>query len=370
MPSDDTYNTLSSSNSTIDKQQSHLVLNDKCRIDYESGHVVSKEIQSGKGIERNSMLDCDETTKLISSDKDRNSITSDLKIHGCIRNVTLKSSQTQCNDPQQCLWSEPKDKLILLTSHNSNIYRDNYLEQSEHSVLNEHSRSQENDESATLKISDENTKEEYVKQGICESIEDLEKHDSTLDQKKDYTRNNDSVQEYVRVDHDGSVKSNYQRQNNRYTQQDNSYYHRVTQPLIVQSKNSVQCRTLDESDNNEKTVVLIKEEKQNKCVNSSKTFSDDTINVSHSNMFNTKLIRNSEHVSIDVSLEKTIPSTHDENKTRQTQEDLEEFNTRSSFNSLTTENETSGDLCSGISDYLLVDQCDSSHCEQPDDDSI
>lgn len=144
----------------------------------------------------------------------------------------------------------------------------------------------------------------------------------------------------------------------------------MTQPLIVQSKNSVQCRTLDESDNNEKTVVLIKEEKQNKRVNSSKTFSDDTINVSHSNTFNTKLIRNSEHVSIDVSLEKTIPSTHDENKTRQTQEDLEEFNTRSSFNSLTTENETSGDLCSGISDYLIVDQCDSSHCEQPDDDSI
>lgn len=163
LPSDDTSNTLSSSNSTIDKQQSHLVLNDKCCIDCESGHVVSKEIQSGKGIERNSMLDCEETTKLISSDKDRNSITSDLKIHGCIRNVTLiESSQTQCNDSQ-------------------------------------HSRSQENDESATLKISDENTKE------ICESIEDLEKHDSTLDQKKDYTRNNDSVQEYVRVDHDGSV---------------------------------------------------------------------------------------------------------------------------------------------------------------------
>jgi hypothetical protein len=78
-------------------------------------------------------------------------------------------------------------------------------------------------------------------------------------------------------------------------------------------------------------------------------------------------------VSIDVLLEKTIPSIYDENKTRQSQEDLEEFNTRFSlteFNSLTTENETSGDLCSGISDYLLVDQCDSSHCEQPDDDSI
>jgi len=361
LPSDDTSNTLSSS--TIDKQQSHLVLNDnKYRIDYASGHVVSKEIQSGKWIERSSMLDCDETTKLISSDTneklDRNSITSDLKIHGCIGNVTLKSSQTQCNDSQQCLCSEPKDKLILLTSHNSNIYRDNYLEQSEHSVLNKHSRSQENDESAILKISEENTKEEYVKQWIRKSIEDLEKHDGTLDQKKDYTRYSDSVQEYVRVDHDGSVKSNYGRQNNRYTQQDNSYYYRVTQ-LILQSKNS---------GNNEKTVVPIKEEKQNKRVNSSKTFSDETNNVSHSNTFNTKPIRNSEHVSI----EKTIPSTHDENKTRQSQEDLEElarFNL-TEFNSLKTENETSGDLCSGISDYLLVDQCDSSHCVQPDDDSI
>jgi hypothetical protein len=63
------------------------------------------------------------------------------------------------------------------------------------------------------------------------------------------------------------------------------------------------------------------------------------------------MFRFSEHVSIDVSLEKTIPSIYDENKTRQSQEDLEEFNTRFSlteFNFLTIENETSGDLCSEL----------------------
>jgi hypothetical protein len=79
------------------------------------------------------------------------------------------------------------------------------LEQNGHNVLNKHSRFQENNESETLKTSEENTKEEYVKQWIRKSIEDLEKHDSTLDQKKDYTRNNNSVQEYVRVDHDGRI---------------------------------------------------------------------------------------------------------------------------------------------------------------------
>ena len=366
LPSDSTSNTLSSSSSTLDKQQAQLALNDNnCRIDHLSSHVVSSEIQSGKGIEISPMLDCDQSTKLISGDTnellDRNSNPSGL--HDCIGNVTLQSSEAPCNYSQKCCCGEPKD----------NIYLDKYLEQNGHNALNKHSRFQENNESETLKTSEENTKEEYVKQWIRKSNEDLEKHDSTLDQKKDYTRNNDSVQEYVRVDHDGSIKSNYERQNNSYTQQDNSHYYRVTQPLMLRSTNSVQCRTLDESGNNEIKVASIKEEKQSKRVLSSKTLTDETNNASHSNTFNTKPIRNSEHVSIDVLLEKTIPSIYDENKTRQSQEDLEEFNTRFSlteFNSLTTENETSGDLCSGISDYLLVDQCDSSHCEQPDDDSI
>ena len=78
LPSDSTSNTLSSSSSTLDKQQAQLALNDNnCRIDHLSSHVVSSEIQSGKGIEISPMLDCDQSTKLISGDTnellDRNS---------------------------------------------------------------------------------------------------------------------------------------------------------------------------------------------------------------------------------------------------------------------------------------------------------
>lgn len=381
LPSDTTSNTLSSSSSTLEKQQQpHLALkDDNCCIDHLSWHVASKEIQPGERIERSVLLDCDERTALISSNKnemlDRKSTESDLNIQGCKGNDISNYSQTQCNGSQPCCCSKPRDQLFLLRSHDSNIYQAKCLEQDGHSVLHKHPSSQENDESTTLKISEEKNIEEYVKQWIRKSLEDLEIHDSssTLDRKNDYTRNSDNVQEYVRVDHDGSVKSNSERQTNSDTQPENSNYHILTQPLILQSKNIVQCRTLDEYGNNEIKVISLNDNKQSITDNSSKTFSDETNNVSHSDTFNTKPIRNLEHVSIDISLEGNIPSTHDENKNRESQEDLEEINTRFNlieFNSLTTENETSGDLCSGISDYLLVDQSDSSHCEQPDDDTI
>jgi hypothetical protein len=77
---------------------------------------------------------------------------------------------------------------------------------------------------------------------------------------------------------------------------------------------------------------------------------------------NTKPIRNSEHVSIDVSLENTIPSIYDENKTRQSQEDLEEFNTRFSLMEERTRLLCFSSLIEATFISLLPDSSNVLHC--------